>query len=99
MHALHLLVVEGHGIAAWLNGHGITGSAGDSADVLASAGFDATDATVADTTMTLWASFARTGKPSVASLADWPVYTPATDAYVELGATPVPRTGLSAVFP
>jgi para-nitrobenzyl esterase len=82
-----------------LNGNGITGSAGDSADVLASAGYDATDATVADTTMTLWTSFARTGKPSAASLADWPVYTPASDAYVELGATPVPRTGLSAVFP
>ena len=82
-----------------LNGNGVTGSAGDSADVLASAGFDATDATVADTTMTLWTSFARTGKPSAASLADWPVYTPATDAYVELGATPVPRTGLSTVFP
>lgn len=82
-----------------LNGNGISGSAGDSADVLASAGFDATDATVADTTMTLWTSFARTGRPSAASLADWPAYTPANDAYVELGATPVARTGLSTVFP
>jgi para-nitrobenzyl esterase len=82
-----------------LNGNGVTGTAGDMADVFASAGFDALDATVADNTMTMWTQFARTGNPSVAGLIDWPAYTPANDAYVELGAAPVARTGLSAVFP
>ncbi|MET0332998.1 MAG: carboxylesterase family protein [Rhizobacter sp.] len=84
-----------------LNGNGVSGSAGDNADVLASAGFDATDTTVIDTTMTIWTNFARTGNPSVtgASGFTWPAYTPANDAYVELSATPVVRSGLSTVFP
>jgi len=82
-----------------LNGNGVTGSAGDMADVLASAGFDALDTSVADQTMTIWTNFARTGNPSAAGLVDWPAYTPANDAFVELGATPVVRSGLSAVFP
>jgi len=81
-----------------LNGNGVTGTAGDTADVLASAGFDATDAAVADRTMTMWTTFAKTGNPSIAGLS-WPAYTTSNDAYVELGAQAVVRTGLSAVFP
>ncbi|MGY4827784.1 carboxylesterase/lipase family protein [Sphaerotilaceae bacterium SBD11-9] len=81
-----------------LNGNGLTGTAGDSADVFASAGFTALDATVSDTTMTMWTNFARTGNPGTASLT-WPAYTPASDAFVELGAAPLVRSGLSAVFP
>ncbi|HET7793389.1 MAG TPA: carboxylesterase family protein [Rhizobacter sp.] len=81
-----------------LNGNGVTGTAGDNADVFASAGFTALDATVTDTTMTLWTNFARTGNPGMASLT-WPVYTPASDAFVELAAAPLVRSGLSTVFP
>ena len=81
-----------------LNGNGVTGTAGDGADVFASAGFDATDATVIDTTMTMWANFARTGNPSTAAFA-WPAYTTANDSFAELSATPVVRSGLSTVFP
>ncbi|MCR5883777.1 carboxylesterase family protein [Rhizobacter sp. J219] len=81
-----------------LNGNGVTGTAGDSADVFASAGFDATDTAVIDTTMTMWTNFARTGNPGTASFA-WPAYTTANDGYVELGATPQVRSGLSTVFP
>ncbi len=82
-----------------LNGNGTTGTGGDTADIFTSAGFDATDAAVADRTMTIWTQFAKTGNPSVTGLVNWPAYTTANDAFVELGATPVVRTGLSAVFP
>ncbi len=82
-----------------LNGNGITGSAGDMADVFASAGFNTLDTSVADNTMTIWTNFARTGNPSVTGLITWPAYTTTNDSFVELGATPVVRSGLSAVFP
>ncbi len=82
-----------------LNGNGVSGSAGDSADVWASAGFDALDTSVIDYTMTMWTNFAKTGDPSVPGLVTWPVYTPANDSYVEMGATPTVRTGLSTLYP
>lgn len=81
-----------------LNGNGVSGTAGDPADILASAGWDTTDSAVAARTMAMWANFARTGDPGVPGLV-WPVYTPANDTYVELGADATVRTGLSAVFP
>jgi para-nitrobenzyl esterase len=82
-----------------LNGNGVTGSAGDAADVLASAGFDALDKTVIESTMSIWTQFAKTGNPSVPGLVNWPAYTTANDTYVDLGASPVVKTGLSKVFP
>jgi len=81
-----------------LNGNGVSGTAGDTADILASAGFDATDAAVADRTMTMWTTFAKTGNPSIAGLS-WPAYTTSNDTYVELGKDAAVKTGLSAVFP
>jgi para-nitrobenzyl esterase len=81
-----------------LNGNGVTGSAGDGADVFASAGFDALDTQVIDHVMTMWTNFAKTGNPSVANLVSWTPYTLANDTYLEIGATPVVRTGLSGVF-
>ena len=81
-----------------LNGNGVTGSAGDGADVFASAGFDATDTAVIDRTMTQWTNFAKTGDPSLPALA-WPPYTPQAGAYVDLGAEAVAKTGLSTVLP
>jgi para-nitrobenzyl esterase len=82
-----------------LNGNGVSGSAGDAQDILASAGFDSADAKAIENSMAIWTQFAKTGNPSVAGLVDWPAYTPANDRFVELGAAPVVRTGLSSVFP
>jgi para-nitrobenzyl esterase len=81
-----------------LNGNGVTGSAGDTADIFASAEYGATDVAVADTTMTIWTNFAKTGNPSTSDLS-WPIYTSANDAYVELGSTPMAKTGLSTYSP
>ncbi|MBP77281.1 MAG: hypothetical protein CMK85_12975, partial [Pseudomonadales bacterium] len=44
-----------------LNGNGVSGSRGDPADIMASAGFDATDEEVVDRMMTIWTNFAKTG--------------------------------------
>jgi para-nitrobenzyl esterase len=81
-----------------LNGNGITGAAGDIADIMASAGWSAEDAAVADTVMTVWANFAKTGDPSTSAF-KWPAYTRANDTYVEFGKTMVVKTGLSKAFP
>lgn len=80
-----------------LNGNGITGTAGDSADVYTSMQWGAGDVTTVDTLMTMWANFARTGNPSTTGLA-WPAYTVANDSFVEIGPTPsaTVRTGLAA---
>ncbi|MCR5883776.1 carboxylesterase family protein [Rhizobacter sp. J219] len=80
-----------------LNGNGITGTAGDSADVYTSMQWGAGDVTTVDTLMTMWANFARTGNPSTTGLA-WPAYTVANDTFVEIGPTPsaTVRTGLAA---
>ena len=53
---------------------------------------------MADRTMTMWTTFAKTGNPGITGLA-WPAYTTSNDTYVELGAQAVVKTGLSAVFP
>lgn len=81
-----------------LNGNGVTGTTGDPADILASAGFDADDAAATQTTMTIWTNFAKTGDPGTTDLT-WPAYTSANDTYVELGAAAAVKTGLSTVFP
>lgn len=81
-----------------LNGNGVTGSAGDQEDILTSIGWDAADTATAETTMTMWTNFAKTGNPSKADFA-WPAYTSSNDTYVDLGASPVVKTGLSTVFP
>lgn len=78
-----------------LNGNGVTGTAGDTADIFADAAYGAVDAAVADTMMTIWTNFARTGNPSTADFT-WPAYTTANDTFVEVTSTLTPRTGLSA---
>lgn len=80
-----------------INGNGITGTAGDAADVFASAGYGATDAAVAQTMMDFWTNFARTGNPSTSSFT-WPAYSTSNDAYVEIGASPQLRSGLATAF-
>jgi para-nitrobenzyl esterase len=80
-----------------LNGNGITGTAGDTADIYASMQWGAADVSTVDTTMTLWTNFAKTGNPSTTTLT-WPAYTVANDTFVEIGPTPdvTVRTGLAA---
>ncbi|MBN1663599.1 MAG: carboxylesterase family protein [Deltaproteobacteria bacterium] len=81
-----------------LNGNGIAGSAGDAADIMASAGWSAEDAAAAETAMTVWTNFAKTGNPGVGAFT-WPPYTRANDTYVEFGKTLEVRTGLANAFP
>ena len=81
-----------------LNGNGRSGSEGDIGDIIASAGWNDEDAAVADTTMTIWTNFARTGDPSIDNFT-WPAYTRENDTYVELGKTLAVKTGLSDAFP
>jgi len=80
-----------------LNGNGITGTAGDAADVFTSMQWGADDVTIVNTTMTMWTNFAKTGNPSLAGQA-WPAYTMANDTFMEIGPTPTAtvRTGLAA---
>ena len=81
-----------------LNGNGISGSAGDIADILASAGWSAEDSAVAETAMTVWTNFAKTGVPGTDDFT-FPAYTRANDTYVDFGSALTVRTGLSKVFP
>lgn len=78
-----------------LNGNGVTGTAGDTADVFASAGYGAGDAAAADMAMTIWTNFAKTGIPQTSTFT-WPEYTTANDTYVEITSTLTEKTGLSA---
>jgi para-nitrobenzyl esterase len=80
-----------------LNGDGMSGSQGDVKDVLASASFGADDATVADTVMTMWTNFAKTGDPSTASFT-WMPYTATNDTYAEITTTVAQKTGLMTAF-
>lgn len=82
-----------------LDGNGVTGTAGDVADILASAGWNADDSAIGETTMTLWANFARTGDPSTSALT-WPAFTTTNDTYVEIGpgAAASVKTGLATAF-
>lgn len=81
-----------------LNGNGVTGTQGDQVDILMSIDWDAQDVNTADTIMTMWTNFAKTGDPSTADFI-WPQYTSANDSYVDLGLLPVAKTGLSTVLP
>jgi para-nitrobenzyl esterase len=78
-----------------LNGNGVPGSAGDMADIMTDAGWNAADVNTTDMVMTMWTNFAKTGNPSTTTFT-WPAYTAANDTYVEIDATLTVRTGLSA---
>ncbi len=80
-----------------LNGNGVSGTAGDAADVYASMQYGAGDVATVDLLMTMWTNFAKTGNPSTATL-NWPAFTVANDTFVEVGPTPAAtvRTGLTA---
>lgn len=76
-----------------LNANGKTGTDGDTADIFADAAYGDADTAVADTMMTIWTNFAKTGKPS-ASTFTWPEYTSANDTYVEITSSLTTKTGL-----
>ncbi|MEO1902655.1 MAG: carboxylesterase family protein [Alcanivorax sp.] len=81
-----------------LNGNGVSGSQGDPADILASAGFDATDDQVIDRMLTIWTNFAKTGSPDIAGELSYPLYDAATESYVEISADAEVKSGLGAVL-
>ncbi|MCU5782833.1 Carboxylesterase type B [Alcanivorax balearicus MACL04] len=81
-----------------LNGNGVSGSQGDPADILVSAGFDQTDQAVIDRMLTIWTNFAKTGDPSIEGDVDYPLYDAASESYVEIGASTEAKTGLGDVL-
>ncbi len=82
-----------------LNGNGVTGTAGDTADIFASMQWSAVDDSIAETMMNIWTNFAKTGDPSMTGLS-WPAYTLENDTYVEIGPTTTTvKTGLATAFP
>ena len=82
-----------------INGNGVTGSQGDPTDIFLSCGWSAADWDVADTAMTIWTNFAKTGDPSIPGVLDWTPYTTANDTYLDLGNTLELKAGYGAVFP
>ena len=83
-----------------LNGNGVSGTAGDEADVLTAMQWGPADDAIADQTMTFWSNFAKHGRPST-SVLEWPAYTLPGDAFVEIGPAESSsvRTGLATAFP
>lgn len=81
-----------------LNGNGVSGSAGDPADIFASAGFDATDSQVIDRMLTIWTNFAKTGDPSIPREIEYPQYDAETQQHVELSDTAEAKSGIADVF-
>lgn len=67
-----------------LNGNGVTGTQGDSADIYASMRYGAVDMAVAEETMLQWTNFAKTGNPSTDAIS-WTAYTLDNDALMEMG--------------
>jgi para-nitrobenzyl esterase len=83
-----------------LNGNGVTGTAGDTADIEASMAWGAADAAITRHMMALWTNFAKHGRPG-AEERDWPAYSLDGDAYLEIGPleSSAVRTGLATAFP
>ena len=81
-----------------LNGNGVSGSQGDTADIFASAGFDQSDEAVIERMMTMWTNFAKTGDPSISEVLEFPLYDSQAQRYVELDAEATVKTDISSVF-
>ena len=64
-------------------------------------GWNAMDAQVADYMMSMWASFATTGNPTISSIpgADWPAYTSESDIYLNIKAQMEVKAGIAEAFP
>lgn len=81
-----------------LNGNGVSGSAGDPADIYASAGFDETDEVVIDRMLTIWTNFAKTGNPSIDGEIEYPEYDAETQQYVEISDIAEEKSGIANEF-
>ena len=71
-------------------GGGCTGGAAPASDDV--------DLKVASETAQVWAQFAKTGNPSVPGLIDWPAYTEANNAYLDIGNPLTAKTGIQASY-
>jgi para-nitrobenzyl esterase len=60
-------------------------------------GLDRTDRYVSETMMSLWASFAKTGKPEAQGVQDWPAYTALNNSYLYINKTLEVKTGFSEI--
>jgi para-nitrobenzyl esterase len=60
-------------------------------------GLDRTDRNVSEAMMSLWAGFAKTGKPKAQGVPDWPEYTRETDRYLNISSRYEVLTGFSKV--
>jgi para-nitrobenzyl esterase len=82
-----------------LDQDGTTGTDGDAEDILAALEWDTVDSQYADTVMTVWTNFAKTGSPNTDTL-NWPAYTTGNDQLVEFGQSTVEvKGGLATAFP
>ncbi len=61
-------------------------------------GAEALDDEVAERTMQLWTSFARSGDPSTSGLVEWPAYSEESPAYVDIGASLEVRSGVEQSY-
>ena len=59
---------------------------------------DDEDMKVADQASKIWAQFAKTGDPSVPGLVQWPKYTEATNAYLDIGAPLEVKRGIQNAY-
>jgi para-nitrobenzyl esterase len=59
---------------------------------------DAQDVAVSDNASRIWAQFARTGNPSVPGLIEWPRYTAAGKAYLDIAAPLEVKRGVEAAY-
>ncbi|HEX2559628.1 carboxylesterase/lipase family protein [Phenylobacterium sp.] len=59
---------------------------------------DDEDVKVADQFSKIWAQFAKTGDPSTPGLIDWPKYTAADPAYLDIGAPLEIKRGVEAAY-
>ncbi|MFC4261179.1 carboxylesterase family protein [Marinobacter lacisalsi] len=74
-----------------LNGNGVSGTEGDTADIFTSMQYGADDLAITDLTMTFWTNFAKSGDPGTGSL-NWPAYTTTNDTFMHIG----PESGAAA---
>jgi carboxylesterase type B len=55
------------------------------------------DRIVSEAMMSLWSSFAKTGKPRAEGVPDWPEYSGKTDRYIYIGEKLEVKSGFSKV--
>ncbi|MCJ8502451.1 carboxylesterase/lipase family protein [Desulfatitalea alkaliphila] len=98
-HGIELVYVFNYPTSAYT--HHALGLSGLPAGAPPPLGWGAADMAVVDDMMTMWANFARTGDPSIASKIDWTPYTAATENYLEIsqGGDLAIQAGLEDAFP